>query len=47
MRVIQRILVTERRVTSGRWVTERQVFERDPNGRMILVTNETEDATEK
>jgi hypothetical protein len=47
MRVIQRILVTERRVTSDRWVTERQVFERDPNGRMILVTNVTEDATEK
>ena len=47
MRVIQQTVVTERRVTSNRWVTERQVFERDPNGRMILVTNVTEDATEK
>lgn len=46
MRVIQRTLETVRSVAQGRWVTERQVFERDQNGRMFLVANETEE-TEK
>jgi len=46
MRVIQRTLETVRSVGQGRWVTERQVFERDQNGRMFLVANETEE-TEK
>jgi len=44
--VIQRTLETVRSVAQGRWVTERQVFERDQNGRMFLVANETEE-TEK
>ena len=47
MHVIQRTLVTVRRLGSGRWVTERQIFERDQNGRMFLVTNETEETTGK
>jgi len=46
MRVIQRTLETVRSVGPGRWVTERQLFERDQNGRMFLVANETE-GTEK
>jgi hypothetical protein len=47
MRVIQRTLVTVRSVAPDRWVAERQVFERDPNGRMVLVTNDTEETTAK
>jgi hypothetical protein len=47
MRVIQRTLVTVRSVAPGRWVAERQIFERDQNGRMFLVTNDTEETTEK
>jgi hypothetical protein len=47
MRVIQRTLETVRSVGAGRRVTERQVFERDQNGRMFLVTNETEEITGK
>jgi hypothetical protein len=47
MRVTRRTLVTIRRVAPGRWVTTRQMFERDPNGRMLLVTDDTEETTEK
>ena len=47
MQVIERTLVTIRSVAPGRWVTERQIFARDPNGRMVLVTHDTEDATDK
>jgi hypothetical protein len=45
MRVIQRTLETVRSVGPGRRVTERQIFERDQNGRMFLVTNETKEIT--
>ena len=47
MHVIQRTLVTIRGVAPGHWVTERQVFARDANGRMVLVTHDTEEATDK
>ena len=47
MRVTRRTLVTVRSVGPGRWVTERQMFERDQNGRLILVTDDTEETTEK
>jgi hypothetical protein len=43
MRVIRRILTTVRQIGTDRWVTERQVFERDVNGRLRLVINETEE----
>jgi hypothetical protein len=46
MRVIQRTLVTVRRLGGDRWITERQIFERDPNGRLVLVTHDTEETTE-
>ena len=40
MRVIRRIVTTVRPIGADRWVTERQVFEPDLNGRMQLVGNE-------
>jgi hypothetical protein len=43
MRVIRRTLETVRSAGAGRRVIERQIFERDQNGRMFLVTNETEE----
>jgi len=43
MRLTSRTVTTVRQIGSGRWVTERQVFERDVNGRLQLVVNETED----
>jgi len=47
MHVIQRTLETIRIVGPDRRVIQRQVFERDQNGRMFLVTNETEEITGK
>jgi hypothetical protein len=47
MRVVRRTLVTVRRVSSDRWVTERQMFERDLNGRLVVVADDTEETTEK
>ena len=43
LRLTCRTVTTVRQIGSGRWVTERQVFERDVNGRLQLVINETED----
>jgi hypothetical protein len=43
MRLTARILTTVRPAGAGRWVTERQVFERDLNGQLRLVVNETEE----
>jgi len=45
MRVVQRTVVSVRKVAPDRWQTERQVFARDLNGRFTLVTNEREDTT--
>jgi hypothetical protein len=47
MRVTRRTVVTVRSIGRGGWVTERQMFERDQNGRMFLVTKDTEVTTEK
>jgi hypothetical protein len=47
MRVVRRTVVTVRKVGSDRWATERQVFERDINGRLVLVANDTEETTGK
>jgi len=46
MRVVQRTVVSVRKVAPDRWQTERQVFARDLNGRFILVVNDTEDTTQ-
>jgi hypothetical protein len=43
VRVIRRTVTTVRQIGTDRWVTERQVFELDVNGRMRLVINDTEE----
>ena len=45
LRVVQRTVVTERRIGPNRWSTERQVFELDANGRMSLIATESEETT--
>jgi len=47
MRVTRRTVVTVRSNGRGGWVSERQMFERDQNDRMFLVTKDTEVKTEK
>jgi len=47
LRVVRRLVETTRRTGSGRWGTERQIFERDPNDRLVLSFTETEDTTER
>ena len=37
MRVVRRVVETVRQIDSGRWVTDRQVFELDLNGRLVPV----------
>jgi hypothetical protein len=43
LRVIRRTVTTVRQIGTDRWVTERQLFERDVNGRLRLVIDETEE----
>jgi hypothetical protein len=43
MRVIRRTETTVRRIGPDRWTTERQVYERDVNGRLRLVSSDTEE----
>jgi hypothetical protein len=45
MRVTHRTVTTVRQVGTGRWVTERQVFERDVNGQLRLIFNDTEESS--
>ena len=45
LRVVQRSLVTVRRIGPNRWVTDRQIFELDANGRMSLTATESEETT--
>lgn len=47
MRVTRRTVVTVRNAGPGRRVTERQMFERDVNGRMVLVSTDSEESPEK
>ena len=47
VRMVRRIVETTRRAGSGRWETERQVFERDVNNRLALTSSETEVTTER
>jgi hypothetical protein len=41
MRIVQRSLTTVRRSGNGSFVIEQQVFERDGNGRLVLVRKQT------
>jgi hypothetical protein len=47
LRLIRRVVETTRRTGSGRWESERQVFVRDPNNRLVLTASETEETTER
>ena len=47
LRVIRRTVTRERQLNAGRWVTERQMFERDANGRLQLVSHDVEEQTER
>jgi hypothetical protein len=47
LRVIRRTVVTVRPIGPGRWTTARQVFERDPNGRLVLAASETEETSDE
>ena len=44
LRVVQRSVTTVRRSGTDSYVSERQVFERDANGRLVLVHKQTESA---
>jgi hypothetical protein len=44
LRVVRREVTNVRRTGPDQWLTERQVFERDVNGRMSLVATETEES---
>ena len=43
VRVVRRVVETVRHVGPDRWIAERQVFERDVNGRLALVSAEREE----
>jgi hypothetical protein len=45
LRVVRRVVETTRRTGSGGWEMERQLFERDPNNRLILIASETEETS--
>ena len=47
LRIVQRTIETVRRTGTGRWETNRQVFERDPNNRLVLTIVETREATDR
>ena len=47
VRVVRRSVTTVREIGPDRWVTERQIFERDVNGRLVLVNKEREESTGK
>ena len=43
MRLLRRTLTTVRKTGDDRWVTERRIFERDVNGRMVPISTEIEE----
>ena len=45
LRIVQRTVTTVRRSGIDSYVTERQVFERDVNGRLVLVHKQTESSS--
>jgi hypothetical protein len=47
MRVVQRRLTAVRRTGPDSFVIERQIFERDGNGRLVLVRTETEHTSDR
>ena len=47
LRIIKRTIETVRRTGAGRLETNRQVFERDPNNRLVPTVVETEDTTDR
>ena len=47
LRIVRRTIETVRRTGAGRWETNRQVFERDPNNRLVLTLVEAEDTTDR
>jgi hypothetical protein len=47
LQVIERAVETVRQVRTDVWETQRQTFERDINGRLVLVFDETEQSEGK
>jgi hypothetical protein len=47
LRIVRRSVETARRTGWGRWEIERQLFERDPNNRLVLTSSENEETTER
>jgi hypothetical protein len=47
LRIVRRVVETMRRTGAGRWETDRQIFERDPNNRLILTSSETEETRDR
>jgi hypothetical protein len=47
LRVVQRTVTTIRPIGGDRWLSERQLFERDVNGRLVPVLTDTEEAAGK
>ena len=45
LRVMRRTVTTVRPIGPDRWITEREVFERDVNGRLQRVVTETEESS--
>ena len=45
IRVSRRVVETVRHVGADRWITERHIFERDVNGRLVLIGTEREERT--
>jgi hypothetical protein len=43
LRIVRRVVETMRRTGAGGWETERRVFERDPNNRLILTTSDIDE----
>ena len=45
LRIVRRTIESVRSIGAGRWETERQIFERDPNNRMVLISTHREETT--
>ena len=43
LRLVRRTVTTARQIGPDRWSTERQIFERDQNGRLVPIATETEE----
>ena len=43
LRLVRRTVTTVRQIGPDRWSTERQIFERDQNGRLVPIATETEE----